>query len=154
MNFLDLALPLIAHFEGCHQKKGDLIYPYLDTLAKPAVWTRGYGRTYGIGADSSGISIDEAKRELEAGVANYAAKCIVLAPGLAERPECLAAVSSWSWNCGVGAFKVSRLRRAINRQAWEEAAELIRKPRTAGGVELRGLARRRDAEAALFRKGI
>lgn len=154
MNFLDLALPLIAHFEGCHQKKGDLIYPYLDTLAKPAVWTRGYGRTYGIGADSAGISIAEAKRELETGVANYAAKCIILAPSLAERPECLAAVSSWSWNCGVGAFKVSRLRRAINRQAWEEAAELIRKPRTAGGVELRGLARRRDAEAALFKKGI
>lgn len=88
--------------------------------------------------------------ELREGLARYAAQCLKLAPGLAQRPACLAAVTSWAWNCGVGAFKVSRLRRAINEGRWEDAAQFIRKPRTAGGVELRGLARRRDAEAALF----
>ena len=67
--------------------------------------------------------------------------------------ECLAAVTSWAWNCGTGAFKVSRLRRAINEGRWADAAELIRKPNTAGGVVLRGLTRRREAERALFLLG-
>ena len=151
----DLAVPLVAQFEGCAKRgKDGLIYPYLDKLAKPAVWTRGYGRTYGITADSPGITSTQAKLELQEGLAQYAKKCLVLAPGLAYKPECLAAVASWAWNCGVGAFKVSRLRRAINEGRWEDAARLIKTPRTAGGVELRGLARRRDAEAALFAQAL
>ena len=48
MNWADIAVPLVAHFEGCEKRIGALIYPYLDKLAKPAMWTRGYGRTYGI----------------------------------------------------------------------------------------------------------
>lgn len=154
MNFLDLALPLVAHFEGCHQKRGDLIYPYLDKLAKPPVWTRGYGRTYGITAESPGITPNEARQELADGLSAYAGECVKLAPALAKRPECLAAVASWAWNCGVGAFRVSRLRIAINGEKWETAQTLLKKPRTAGGVELLGLARRRDMESALFGKGI
>lgn len=56
-------------------------------------------------------------------------------------------------NCGTGAFKVSRLRRAINEGRWDDAAELLRKPNTAGGVVYRGLDRRRQAERALFLLG-
>lgn len=147
----DLAIPLVAQFEGCAKRgKDGLIYPYLDKLAKPAVWTRAYGRTYGISENSPGITLEQAKLELQQGLAQYAQKCLALAPALAHKPECLAAVASWAWNCGVGAFRVSRLRRAINEGRWKDAAELIKRPRTAGGVELRGLARRRDAEAKLF----
>lgn len=149
-----LAVPLVASFEGCAKMVGGMVRPYLDRLAKPNVWTRGYGRTYGISEASPEITKAEAAKELGAGLDAYAAKCITLAPGLAARPECVAAVTSWAWNCGVGAFRVSRLRKAINQGRWSDAAELIRRPRTAGGVELRGLVRRRDAEAALFRKGI
>lgn len=154
MNWADIAVPLVARFEGCAKRVGALIHPYLDRLAKPNVWTRGYGRTYGIAADSPGITTDEAKTELRAGLDSYAAKCLKLAPALAQRPECLAAVASWAWNCGVGAFRVSRLRKAINEGRWSDAIELIKRPRTAGGVELRGLATRRDAEAVIFARGI
>lgn len=153
MNWKDIAIPLVAHFEGCEKRIGALIHPYLDKLAKPNVWTRGYGRTYGITAESPGITAAEAKRELGAGLDDYARRCVALAPALASNPHALAAVASWAWNCGVGAFKVSRLRKAINEGRWGDAAELIKRPRTAGGVELRGLARRRDAEAAVFAKG-
>lgn len=149
-----LAIPLVAYFEGCEKRRGDLVYPYLDKLAKPPVWTRGYGRTYGIVENSSPISQSEAKAELGEGLQKYAEACVKLAPALAERPACLAAVASWAWNCGIGAFRASRLRRAINDGRLFEAAEFIKKPRTAGGVELKGLARRRDAEALLFSKGI
>jgi lysozyme len=153
VNWADIAVPLVARFEGCAKRVGALILPYLDRLAKPNVWTRGYGRTYGITEASPGITPDEAKTELRAGLSSYAGQCLKLAPALAQRPECLAAVSSWAWNCGVGAFRHSRLRRAINEGRWDDAAELIKRPRTAGGVELRGLARRRDAEAAIFARG-
>jgi lysozyme len=153
-SWLEMALPLVAAFEGCEKRRGDQIYPYLDKLAKPPVWTRGYGRTYGITENSQAITKEEAKKELAEGLASYARQCIIYAPALAGRPACLTAVSSWAWNCGMGAFRVSRLRRAINASKWDDAAEYIKTPRTAGGVEVGGLVRRRNAEAALFRMGI
>jgi lysozyme len=153
MTWVDLAVALIAPFEGCARKTKAGIVPYLDTLAKPPVWTRGYGRTYGISESSAPISPAQARQELAVGVAQYGNRCVMLAPALADKPECLAAVTSWAWNCGVGAFKASRLRRAINDGRWGDAAELIRKPNTAGGVVYRGLERRRQAERALFSLG-
>lgn len=153
MAWLDLALALIKPWEGCHKRINGLIYPYLDKLAKPAVATRGYGRTYGITMDSPPITQQQADDELAVGAAQYGRKCAALAPVLMTKPECMAAVTSWAWNCGTGAFKVSRLRRAINEGRWADAAELIRKPNTAGGVVYRGLTRRREAERALFLLG-
>lgn len=153
MSWLTLATPLVASFEGCAKRVGALVAPYLDTLAKPPRPTRGFGRTYGITMDSPAISMSEARAELADGLSKYGRKCATLAPALLTTPECLAAVASWSWNCGVGAFAASRLRRAINEGRWADAAELIRKPNTAGGVVLRGLQRRREAERALFLLG-
>jgi len=154
VNWKDYAIPLVASFEGCEKRRNGMVFPYLDKLAKPNVWTRGFGRTYGIAEGSPGITVDDAKEELGVGLAEYARRCLLLAPGLAERPAALAAVASWAWNCGVGAFKASRLRRAINEERWEDAAELIKRPDTAGGVVLRGLERRRNAEAAMFMKDV
>ena len=153
MAWLDLALALIKPWEGCHKRLHGLIYPYLDKLAKPAVATRGYGRTYGITMDSPPITQQQADDELAVGASQYGRKCAALAPVLLTKPECMAAVTSWAWNCGTGAFKVSRLRRAINEGRWADAAELIRKPNTAGGVVYRGLTRRREAERAMFLLG-
>ncbi len=153
MSWLDLAVAIVAPFEGCELRKGGLVFPYLDKLAKPPVPTRGYGRTYGITMDSPPITEQEAKAELGTGLTSYGSRCTAYAPVLVDKAECLAAVTSWAWNCGTGAFKVSRLRRAINEGRWADAAELIRKPNTAGGVVLRGLTRRREAERALFLLG-
>lgn len=147
MDWLDLAVPLVAHFEGCK------LAPYLDKLAKPPVWTRGYGRTYGITQDSPAITLDEAQSELRAGLMQYGLACLKSAPGLANHPGCLAAVTSRAWNCGVGAFRASRLRRAINAGRWDDAAEFMLKPDTAGGIVYKGLQRRRRAEYDLFRGG-
>jgi len=155
MSWLALCIAIVKPFEGCAKRIGGLIHPYLDKLAKPPVWTRGYGRTYGITESSPAITPQEAERELGQGLTAYATQCMRLAPaGLVDKPACLAAVTSWAWNCGVGAFKVSRLRRAINECRWADAAEYIRKPNTAGGVVLRGLTRRREAERGLFLSAI
>lgn len=154
MSWLAYCLAIVKPFEGCARRIGGLIYPYLDKLAKPPVWTRGYGRTYGIAEDSQPIDPETAEQELATGLQAYAAKVLAVAPNLAERPQMLAACTSWAWNCGTGAFRVSRLRRAIVDERWEDALQYIRKPDTAGGVVYRGLQRRRAAEAALFVKGI
>lgn len=154
MLWLDLAVDLVAPFEGCHKKIGKLIFPYLDKLAKPAVWTRGFGRTYGITESSPGITEAEAKQELAQGLTQYGLQCVKYSPGLATKPACLAAVASWSWNCGLGAYKVSRLRKAIDEERWWDAAELIKKPNTAGGVVYAGLSRRRNTEWARFVLGL
>lgn len=150
MGWAEIAAALIAPFEGCHKVIGGLVYPYLDKLAKPNVWTRGYGNTNDITENSPPITTSQAKSELAALAGNYGRKVAALSPSLASRPECLAACTSWAYNCGVGAFRVSRLRRAINDGRWGDAAELMRKPNTAGGVVFRGLLRRRGAECALF----
>lgn len=153
MNWLTLCIAIVKPFEGCEKRVKGLIYPYLDKLAKPPVWTRGYGRTYDITESSPAITPTEAEQELGVGLTNYGKRCALLAPNVMTKPECMAAVTSWAWNCGTGAFKVSRLRRAINEGRWADAAELIRKPNTAGGVVLRGLTRRREAERAMFLLG-
>jgi lysozyme len=153
-DWLSICIPLVAHFEGCAKRVNGLVYPYLDRLAKSHVWTRGYGRTYGITESSPPITLEQAQSELGEGLNTYAAKVLKLAPILAEKPACLAAVVSWSWNCGVGAFQRSRLRKAINDERWDDAAELIKKPNTAGGVVYAGLTRRRNAEFAIFKSGL
>ena len=153
-DWLALAIPLVAQFEGCQTKRAGLIYPYLDKLAKPPVWTRGYGRTYGISGDSAPITMQQAKDELGVGLSQYGLRCAAYAPGLIEKPACMAAVASRAWNCGTGAFKASRLRRAINERRWVDAHALMLKPDTAGGVVYKGLQLRRKAEADLFLLGI
>ncbi len=154
MEWLGYSIPVTALFEGCEKRVAGMVAPYLDRLAKPNVWTRGYGRTYGITQDSPSITVEEAKQELGKGLEQYGLACARLAPALVTRPRCLAAVASRAWNCGIGAFKVSRLRKAINEGRWDDAAELMLKPDTAGGVVYRGLQRRRQAEAVMFRAGI
>jgi lysozyme len=151
MDWPQISAKLIAPYEGCHDLRGGLVYPYLDKLAKPPVWTIGYGITYGgICETTPPITKQQAMRDFEQGIKQYGLRCASLAPILLQHPNKLAAVTSWAWNCGIGAFKVSRLRRAINEQRWDDAASLILKPDTAGGVVYRGLQRRRAAEAALF----
>lgn len=154
MTWLELCSALVRPFEGCARRVGALVYPYLDKLAKPPRWTRGFGRTYGIDEQSPPITPGVAQLELETGLQAYARRVCALAPALATRPKCLAAVTSWAWNCGIGAFEASRLRRAINAGRWNDAVQLMLKPNTAGGVVLRGLDNRRRAESALFAQGL
>lgn len=153
--WVKLATDLVAPYEGCHTVKRDgLVYPYLDKLAKPPVWTQGYGITYGVDENSEAQTQARARELFEQGIRNYGMKVAALAPGLLLKPVCHAAVTSWAWNCGINAFKASRLRRAINEGRWYDAAMFILKPDTAGGVVYRGLTKRRSAEAALFTMGI
>jgi GH24 family phage-related lysozyme (muramidase) len=61
---------------------------------------------------------------------------------------------SFTFNLGGGALQRSTLRRKLNRQEFEAAAGEFRRWVWAGGRKLKGLIKRREAEAALFRDNV
>lgn len=60
------------------------------------------------------------------------------------------ALVSFTFNLGSGALQRSTLRRKINRDEYEDAAAEFIKWVWAGGRKLKGLIRRREAEALLY----
>ena len=60
------------------------------------------------------------------------------------------ALVSFTFNLGGGALQRSTLRRKINREEHNEVPEQLMRWVWAGGRRLRGLARRREAEAGLY----
>lgn len=81
----------------------------------------------------------------------YLPSVISLCPVLAtEKPGRLGALVSWTFNLGPGNLRASTLRRKINAGEWGEVPAQIMRWNKAGGVVLRGLTRRRQAEANLI----
>lgn len=64
------------------------------------------------------------------------------------------ACGSFSYNCGVGAYSRSSLRRAIDAKDWAAVPPAFAVWRMGGGRVLSGLVRRRTAEAAMFMRGV
>jgi lysozyme len=150
------ALALIEDFEGYHRKLPDgRAAPYLCPARVPTI---GVGTTFyedrrKVTLNDPPISRDRAYellafelRECEAGVARYTTRRL--------HPLSFGALVSFAYNCGVGAYRGSGLRRAVNDGDDQRAAAEFLKWRLAGGVVLAGLERRRRAEAALYLKGI
>ena len=62
------------------------------------------------------------------------------------------AVLSWTYNLGEGALKSSTMLKKINTARHDEVPAQIKCWNRAGGKGLKGLERRREAEAALHRR--
>ena len=60
------------------------------------------------------------------------------------------ALVSFTYNVGEAAFADSTLLRMVNMQNWDAAAAQFLNWDHIGGIEIAGLERRREAEAALF----
>jgi lysozyme len=60
------------------------------------------------------------------------------------------AVLSWTYNLGEGALKSPTMLKKINAGRHEEVPAQIKRWNRAGGKVLKGLERRREAEAALY----
>jgi lysozyme len=60
------------------------------------------------------------------------------------------AVLSWTYNLGEGALKSSTMLKKINAGRQEEVPAQIKRWNRVGGKVLKGLERRREAEAALY----
>ena len=135
-------LALIKEFEGCK------LVAYLDTLAKPSVWTVGYGHTK---TAYSGLVItqERANRLLADDVCAFAVGVSRLCTTRPNDNQ-FAAMTSLAYNIGLKAFGRSTVLRMHNAGKFAEAAAAFGMWNKAGGVVRAGLTRRRAAEASLY----
>lgn len=141
MRISEAGVDLIKAFEGCK----------LESYKCPAgIWTIGYGHT---GSDvTSGLSIDEQEAEsllyddlaqFENGV-NKLTQELDITQGMFDALVC------FSYNVGLGNLAKSTLLKLLKQNKVLEASEQFKVWNKAGGKELAGLTRRRNAEAELF----
>ena len=153
----------LVPFESYHKRlpNGDcMAYPdpatANDPIKKGEPWTIGYGSTF----DEWGVKVREgdvwthekALRAKEAALNAFLKALLSLSPKLIlEPPRRIAAVLSWCYNVGMGNYRISTFKRKIDEGDWEEAAEQCLRWNKANGKVMRGLTRRRQAEAnAIF----
>ena len=144
---------LIQPFEGYHRKLPDggcSAYPDPGTRGKP--WTIGWGSTGpGIGPDTVWTR-EQADDALYKEAAGKMRGLLALSPCLVEEQDRrVAALISFAYNCGLGNYRISTLRKRVNARDWSGAAEEIVKWNKAFGRVLSGLTRRRMAEALMLK---
>lgn len=143
---------LVKPFEGYAKRLSDggcRAYP--DPATHGAPWTIGWGCT---GADITPDTVwsqDKAQEELEKHLLYFTSKAIRMSPSLITSGDRrLAAIISFNYNCGLGRYRISTLKKRVDARDWEGACEEIVKWNKASGRVLVGLTRRRLAESALL----
>jgi lysozyme len=140
-SYSEKGLALTQQFEGLR------LTAYQDSVG---VWTIGYGHT---GADvHSGLTItqEQASAFLLQDVASAVATVNRLVT-VALTQNQFDALVDFVFNAGSGSFAGSTLLRELNASKIEAAAAQFSRWVYAGGKELPGLVKRRNAEADLFR---
>ena len=112
------------------------------------VWTIGYGHTKGV-KPGDVITKEEAERLFENDIAIYR-NAVDRAVNVEISAKQMDALTSLCYNIGIGAFTRSSLLRKLNGGDKLAAAMEFPKWSKSGGRRLRGLLRRRMAEAELF----
>lgn len=146
---LQVAVKLCKQFEGLSLKS---------YICPAGYATTGYGTVWKpdgtkVTMDDPPITTDVAELWL---IRTLERECLPSAlrhsPGLISHEEALGAIADFIYNLGASRYKTSTLRRRINAGEWDEAQREIRRWVRANGRVLRGLVRRRDAEAAYLPK--
>jgi lysozyme len=133
-------LPLIKLFEGCK----------LTAYLCPAnVWTIGWGRTTGVKRGQT-ITQAQADRWLEEEYDAFERQ-VRASVKVPINENQLGALVSFAYNVGIGALRSSTLLRLLNAGDYTGASAQFARWNKAGGRVLRGLTRRREAEAKLFK---
>jgi lysozyme len=133
-----LALPFTAYHEGLRLKA------YLDPIGIPTIC---YGETLGVemGQEKTKAECD-ALFEARLGFFAYAVDAAI-SPSMS--PYTHAALTSWTYNVGIGAMQKSTLVRLMNEGRTVEACNELPKWNKAGGRVLPGLVKRREDERKL-----
>lgn len=142
---ITIASDLVRQCEGC------VLTAYPDPGSGGAPWTIGYGSTRIDGhavKPGQTITLDQAEEALQAELVPALATVDRLAPGLNDHQR--AALASFVYNLGAGAFQASTLLRKL--LAGDIAGASAEFPRWvyADGRKLPGLVKRRDLERAVF----
>ncbi len=139
----DDGLALIKHFEGLVPET------YVCTAGWPTI---GYGHVVRDGErERFEDGIDEATAEemLRRDVAS-AERAVLRLIRMPLEDGQFNALGSFTFNLGAGALQRSTLRRKVNREEHDAVPAEFRRWVWAGGRKLKGLIRRREAEAALY----
>lgn len=144
---------LVKPFEGYHKRMPDggcQAYPDPATGKEP--WTIGWGTTGPEVRQDTVWTEQQAQAALDRELVVKALGVLKYSPKLgAESAKRFAAIISFAYNCGLGNYRISTLKRKINEGDWAAAAEEILKWNKAAGRIMPGLTRRRVAESALLR---
>ncbi len=136
----EAAITLIKHFEGCRLKA------YRDI---GGVLTIGYGHTGQEVKAGMEITQDEADMLLEHDMGHFARAVLMLTKQVLTDNQ-FAALISFTFNLGTGAYQRSTLRQMINRGDMCCVSDQFVRWNKVAGVVSNGLTRRRKAEAKLF----
>ena len=144
MQISNNGINLIKQFEGCK------LTAYQDSVG---VWTIGYGWTQPVEGKpvAKGMTITQQKANdlLTDGVAQYE-KGVTNLVTVPVNQNQFDALVDFAYNLGVNALKGSTLLKKLNAGDYAGAANEFPKWNKAGGKELAGLTRRREAERSLF----
>ncbi len=139
-------LDLVKEFEGLARQLSDgRIAAYLDAVGIPTI---GYGHTAGVQMGQV-ISVQEADRFLRQDLQEAETAVSQLVQARINENQ-FSALVSFVFNLGGGAFAESTLLREVNAGNLQAAAAQFPRWVYAGGRQLPGLVRRRQAEQALF----
>lgn len=137
-----IAAPFTAQHEGLRLKA------YLDPIGIPTIC---YGETVGVEMGQEKTK-EECDALFEVRLAYFATRVDMLVEPEME-PATHAALTSFTYNAGVGAFKRSTLRRKLNEGDLQGACDELLRWVYAGGRKFNGLVRRRAAERNLCLQG-
>jgi lysozyme len=143
---VQVAAALARRFEGLR------LSPYLCSAGVPTI---GFGATYY--EDGTRVTLRDPPITRERAEALllwmirtvYLPAVVKLCPSV-DKPERIAALIDFTFNLGVGRLKSSTLRKRVNAGDWDAVPAELRKWTRGGGVVLRGLVIRREAEISLI----
>ena len=132
-------IDLIKHFEGCE----------LESYRCSAnVLTIGYGTTKNV-VEGMKITQNQAEEMLMKDLEEFAEYVEDLIDVKLDQHQ-FDALVAWTYNLGPTNLKTSTLRKVLNKGAYDDVPEQMKRWNKAGGQVLKGLVRRRAAEALLF----
>lgn len=140
---------LVKPFEGYHKRLPDgRCQAYPDPGSGGHPWTIGWGSTGPEIKPGSVWTEQQAQQALDRELMSKALGVLKLSPGLGTADDRrVAAIISFAYNCGLGNYRISTLKKRVDQEDWEGAAAEILKWNKAAGRVLAGLTRRRQAEA-------
>lgn len=157
MNVSDKCIKMICHHEGVRTK------PY---QCPALLWTVGVGHVIDPNhakvpmAERKALpipdgwnrtlSMDEVNEILKKDLARFVSGVVRLCPNTATNQSHLDALTSFSFNVGLGNLQRSQVRMKYNRGDFEGAMDELLTWNKAGGKVLKGLDNRRKDEKALF----
>jgi len=142
MSAITVAAALCRRFEGLH------LEPYLCPAGMPTI---GYGATFyedgrRVTLKDQAITKDRAEQLMQWHLRNHFLPDVAaLCPG-ADTAERIGALLDFTFNLGSGNLRASTLRRRVNAGQWDDVPAQLRRWNKAGGLVMRGLTLRRQAE--------